>query len=151
MENTGLWVTLIIIVFVLGSIFNLRTSPREKALGELRDKARKMGLNPRLVPAPDWLKLEKNGNYAKMIAYYSLIVVEGTFPLMRALVDGQHLNVVHGQEIYQGYPIELKGIYGVEMQANHVSIYWDESVDLKAEQLTAIQQFLTQLSQISAK
>ena len=52
MENTGIWVAVIIIIFVMGSIFGLRVSPREKALGIMRDKARKMGLHPRLVVAP---------------------------------------------------------------------------------------------------
>ena len=52
MEHLGLWVAIIIVVFVLGSIFGLRVSPREKALGLMRDKARKIGLHPRLVPAP---------------------------------------------------------------------------------------------------
>ena len=30
MENTGIWVAVVIIVFVLGSIFGLRVSPRER-------------------------------------------------------------------------------------------------------------------------
>ena len=37
MENTGIWVALAIIIFVLGSIFGLRVSPREKALGLMRE------------------------------------------------------------------------------------------------------------------
>ena len=57
MEHTGIWVAVIIVVFVLGSIFGLRVSPREKALGLMREKARKMGLHPRLVAAPDWTKI----------------------------------------------------------------------------------------------
>ncbi|MFW1812938.1 ammonium transporter, partial [Acinetobacter ursingii] len=43
MEHLGFWVTIIIVVFVLGSIFGLRVSPREKSLGLMRYKARKMG------------------------------------------------------------------------------------------------------------
>ncbi len=49
MDNIGIWVTVIIVLFVLGSIFGLRVSPREKALGIMRDKARKMGLHPRVI------------------------------------------------------------------------------------------------------
>ena len=45
MEHTGLWVALVITVFILGSIFGLRVGPREKALGLMREKARKMGLH----------------------------------------------------------------------------------------------------------
>ena len=73
MENAGLWITILIVVFVLGSIFGLRVSPREKALGEMRDKARKMGLHPRLVAAPDWTKVPKaTESRASMVAYYSI-------------------------------------------------------------------------------
>ena len=73
MENTGIWVVGFIILFILGSIFGLRVSPREKALGEMRDKARKMGLHPRLVAAPDWTKIPMaSENRASMVAYYSV-------------------------------------------------------------------------------
>ena len=43
MSNIGIWITVAIVLFVLGSIFGLRVSPREKALGLMRDQARKMG------------------------------------------------------------------------------------------------------------
>ena len=56
MENVGIWVAIVIIVFVFGSIVGLRVSPREKALGLMREKARKIGLHPRLVAAPARLK-----------------------------------------------------------------------------------------------
>jgi len=45
MENVGIWVAIVIIVFVFGSIVGLRVSPREKALGLMREKARKIGLH----------------------------------------------------------------------------------------------------------
>ncbi len=59
MENTGIWITVFIVVFVLGSIFGLRVNPREKALGIMRDKARKMSLHPRLVAST---RVDKNPN-----------------------------------------------------------------------------------------
>ncbi|MFO1416468.1 MAG: ammonium transporter, partial [Acinetobacter sp.] len=31
MSNIGIWITVAIVLFVLGSIFGLRVSPREKA------------------------------------------------------------------------------------------------------------------------
>ena len=95
MEHLGLWVTIIIVVFVLGSIFGLRVSPREKALGLMRDKARKMGLHPRLVAAPEWTKIPKaTENRASMVAYYSVLIPEARLPLMRARVVDGHLNVI---------------------------------------------------------
>ena len=42
MDNVGIWVTVVIVIFVLGSIFGLRVNPREKALGIMREKARKI-------------------------------------------------------------------------------------------------------------
>jgi uncharacterized membrane protein len=57
MSNVGIWITVAIVLFVLGSIFGLRVSPREKALGLMRDQARKMGLHPRLIVAPEWTKI----------------------------------------------------------------------------------------------
>ncbi|WLF83829.1 ammonium transporter [Moraxella sp. ZY210820] len=146
MENTGLWVTIIIVLFVLGSIFNLRTSPRDKALAQLRENARKMGLNPRLVAAPDWLKLEKNGQYAPMIAYYHVMIADGKLPLMRALIEQQQLKVVMGDARYQHMTINLNGLYGIEMQANTVAVYWDESADLHGNYLVDLKAFLQQLA-----
>ena len=99
MENTGIWVALAIIIFVLGSIFGLRVSPREKALGLMREKARKMGLHPRLVAAPDWTKIPMaTESRASMVAYYSVLIPEARLPLMRARVVDQQLELVHGEE-----------------------------------------------------
>lgn len=149
MENSGLWITIIIIVFVLGSILNFRTSPRDKALAKLREDARKMGLNPRLVPAPDWLKLPKNGQYAPMVAYYHIIISDGALPLMRAKVENQQLNIILGDNRYQHQAVNVQGIYAVEMQANSVAVYWDESQDLHGEHLAELKTFLQNLAQLA--
>lgn len=148
MENTGIWVAVAIIIFVMGSIFGLRVSPREKALGLMREKARKMGLHPRLVVAPDWTKIPKaTESRASMVAYYSVLIADARLPLMRALVTDQKLNVLHGGEKFQGLPIALKGIYAIDMQANCVGIYWDEEADLRATQLDEMKAFLHGLAE----
>ncbi|MDO4223719.1 MAG: ammonium transporter [Acinetobacter sp.] len=147
MDNMGLWVSAIVVLFILGSIFSFRTSPRDKALANLREKARKLGLNPRLVPAPEWLGLEKQGNYAPMVAYYSVMIKDGRLALMRAKVQNQQLHVVVGDERWQHHAFQVVGAYAVEMQANAVSVYWDESQDLKAEHLEQMKQALLTLSQ----
>ncbi|MBL8321945.1 MAG: ammonium transporter, partial [Acinetobacter sp.] len=106
MENTGIWVAVIIIVFVLGSILGLRVSPREKALGIMRDKARKMGLHPRLVAAPDWTKIPMaSEKRASMVAYYSVLLPDARLPLMRARVADQKLQLVHGDGKFKDFPI----------------------------------------------
>ncbi|OTG67412.1 ammonium transporter [Acinetobacter silvestris] len=149
MEHTGTWVAVIIIVFVLGSIFGLRVSPREKALGLMREKARKMGLHPRLVVAPDWtgvpLATEKR---ASMVAYYSVLLPTARLPLMRARVENQTLQIIQGDEKFKDFPIALKGIYAIDMQANCVGLYWDEESDLRATQLEDMKAYLHSLAEI---
>lgn len=148
MENAGLWITVIIVVFVIGSVFGLRVSPREKALGVLREKARKMGLHPRLVVAPDWTAVPKaTQDRASMIAYYSVLVPAGRLPLMRAKIENQKTQVVYGDEKFNDLPIALQGIYAIDMQANCVGIYWDEHCDLKANQLDEMKAFLLSLAE----
>ena len=147
MENAGIWISIIIVAFLLGTILNFRTSPKDKALANIREKARKMGLNPRLIPAPEWLGLAKNGTYAQMVAYYSVIIPEGKFALMRAVVNNQTLNVQVGNEKFQNYPVAITGAFAVEMQANSVSLYWDELADKNNNQLENVKQFLMQLAE----
>ena len=121
MENTGIWVVGFIIFFVLGSILGLRVSPREKALGLMREKARKMGLHPRLVVAPDWTKIPRaSESRASMVAYYSVLLPNARLPLMRARVVDQKLQLVHGDDKFKDLPVVLKGIYAIDMQANCV-------------------------------
>lgn len=149
MENTGIWVAVIIIIFVMGSIFGLRVSPREKALGIMRDKARKMGLHPRLVVAPDWTKIPKaTESRASMVAYYSVLMPEARLPLMRARVVDNKFEIVQGDEKFKDFPIALKGIYAIDMQANCVGLYWDEHADLRAAQLNDIKALLHALAEL---
>ena len=149
MENAGLWITILIVVFILGSIFGLRVSPREKALGIMRDKARKIGLHPRLIAAPDWTKIPKaTENRASMVAYYSVIIPEGRLLLMRARVKKQKLHVVEGDQKFNDFPIALKGIYAIDMQSNCVGLYWNEESDLMATQLDDMKEFLIKLAEI---
>lgn len=149
MENTGIWVIGFIILFVLGSILGLRVSPREKALGMMREKARKMGLHPRLVAAPDWTKIPMaSSSRASMVAYYSVLIPDVRLPLMRARVEDQKLKVVQGNDKFNALPIALKGIYAIDMQANCVGLYWDEESDLRATQLDDIKTYLQSLAEL---
>lgn len=148
MDQTAFWVIGLIILFVLGSIFGLKVSPREKALGMLRDKARKMSLHPRLVPAPDWAEVPKaSETRAAMVAYYSILIPEGRLPLFRAVINEQKVKVKVGNETLGGQSLALKGIYAIDMQANCVGIYWDEAADYAGEQLEDMKQYLIELAQ----
>ena len=149
MENTGIWVVGFIIFFVLGSILGLRVSPREKALGLMREKARKMGLHPRLVVAPDWTKIPRaSESRASMVAYYSVLLPNARLPLMRARVVDQKLQLVHGDDKFKDLPVVLKGIYAIDMQANCVGLYWAEESDLRATQLDDIKAYLHSLAEL---
>ena len=149
MEHTGLWVALVITVFILGSIFGLRVGPREKALGLMREKARKMGLHPRLVVAPDWTKVPMaTESRASMVAYYSVLIPDARLALMRARVEDEKLQLIQGDEKFKDFPIALKGIYAIDMQANYVGIYWDEESDLKASQLDDMKAYLLHSAEI---
>ena len=149
MENTGIWVIGFIILFVLGSILGLRVSPREKALGIMREKARKMGLHPRLVAAPDWTKIPMaSEKRASMVAYYSVLIPDARLPLMRARVEDQKLKLVQGDDKFNDLPIALKGIYAIDMQANCVGLYWEEASDLRATQLDDMKTYLKSLAEL---
>jgi len=121
MSNVGIWITVAIVLFVLGSIFGLRVSPREKALGMMRDQARKMGLHPRLIVAPEWTKVPMaSEKRASMVAYYSVLIPDARLALMLArAVDGK-LQVVQGDQKFNDLPIALQGVYAIDMQANCV-------------------------------
>lgn len=145
-----LWLILgAIFLFVFGSILGLRVSPREKLLGELRENARKIGLHPRLLPAPEWTKIPKaSETRASMVAYYSLLIPEGKFALMQAIVDEKkQLNVLIGNPKFAGMNVPLNGVYAVDMQANCIGVYWDETADFRGEQLAEMKAFLEQLAQ----
>ena len=149
MDNMGIWVTVIIVLFVLGSIFGLRVSPREKALGIMRDKARKMGLHPRVIVAPEWthvpMATEKR---ASMVAHYSVLIPDARLPLMRARVEEQKLKLIQGDAKFNDFSIALKGIYAIDMQANCVGLYWDEESDLRATQLEDMKAYLLSLADL---
>lgn len=147
MEHAGIWVTVFIVLFVLGSVLGLKVSPREKALGLMREKARKMGLHPRIVPAPAWTKIPKaTEDRASMVPYYSMLIPDGRLALLQAIVEEGQLKVVQGEQKFNGTTLALKGIYAIDMQSNSVGLYWDEESDLRATQLDAIKNFLLALA-----
>jgi hypothetical protein len=148
MSHTAIWVIGLIILFVLGSLLGLRISPREKALGQLRERARKMGLHPRLVPAPHWTgHLATNGQLGGMVAYYHLVVPQGQLPLVQAKIVDQRLQVVHGSSIVQGEMFDIVGAQAIDMQANSIGVYWDEEADLHGSSLEHMKTALTSLTQ----
>jgi hypothetical protein len=47
----------------------------------MRDQARKMGLHPRLIVAPEWTKIPMaSEKRASMVAYYSVLIPDARLP-----------------------------------------------------------------------
>ena len=131
----------------------LRPSPRERLRGQLRDRAKKMGLNPRLVAAPTWLGMHADPSGAKaprtggMLAFYHLVLPDAELPLMQAkIVDGR-LRVIQGARAYHDRPFVLLGAIAIEMQANCIGLYWDEETDIRGERLDALKAAMLEFAQ----
>lgn len=152
MSSTAIWIIVAIVLFILGNLFGLRLNPREKALGQLREQARKLGLQPRLVPMPDWVRQAHPDARAHsgLVAYYHLIVPNGQLPWIQATVTAGQLHLQRGHLEWQGHSFVLDGAYAIELQANSAGVYWDESRDLSGQHLTALRDQLLALAQQAA-
>lgn len=119
------WVMAAVVIFVLGQWLMIRPSPYEQKLLKLREAARKMGLQPRLVPQPDWLKTERK----TLVACYSLIVPTAKIAYFRAerKTDGSW-RIAVGADCLAGIalPDEAQHLLAVEGQANSISFFWRE-------------------------
>ncbi len=136
--TTGYLVIGVVAVFRLGTFMSARISPRERLQGELREKARKIGLLPRLIAAPQWIHhLNYQGKPGGMVAYYSVVLPDATHALVQALIVEGALQVVKGDEGLQGYVLagNLKGIIAIEIQSNSAGFFWEEEADVHGEQL----------------
>jgi hypothetical protein len=124
------WILLLVFAFVGGQMLMLRPNQREKAELLLRETARKMGLQPRLIPHPEWLKTESK----QFIAYYSIVVPTAKLPYTRAerQVDGSWLTVVGADLLHKApIPDAAKYLIAIEAQANSVSFYWREEAGIE--------------------
>jgi hypothetical protein len=145
MSNTGFWIILVVIVFIFGSFMSVRISPREKALGEMRDRARKLGFLPRLMAAPAWIQHKTSaGKAGGMVAYYSVVLPQSMHAHMQARVVDGRLKVEKGVSVLQDVAVDprLKGIQAIDVQSNSAGFYWDEEVDLHGEQLETMKSVL---------
>lgn len=148
--SVGVWITLGIFLFFLGSLMALQPSAKQKALGKLREAGRKMQLNPRLVACPDWLVNARGEKGKGMVALYGLVLPDAKLPLMNALVIDEVMEIVKGNQVLVDMPCTIPGALGVTMQANFIGLYWDEQLDnrqkntpqLHAEKLTYIKESL---------
>ena len=122
------WIILLVAVFVGGQWAMMRPNPREQRVMHLRDAARKMGLQPKLVPPPEWFKTESR----QFIACYSLIVPTAKLPYSRAerQADGTWKTITGNDLLVKAaLPSQADLLLAIEAQANSISFYWQEEAE----------------------
>lgn len=86
----GMWIAIIIVLFVLGSMMTLKPSGIDQRVDKLRMAARRLQLNPKLVPCPDWVKGRDNEYGRGMLGQYGLVLENAKMPHNRyQVVSGQ--------------------------------------------------------------
>ncbi|UNU73972.1 hypothetical protein LU293_03515 [Moraxella nasovis] len=136
MDNQTIAIIIVLIVagFILGSIFGAKPRAYEVRVADLRLIARKMQLNPRLVPAADWLQPVRTG----MIAQYSVVNDSWRLPLRRFLcVNGQWQALMGDDMATDDIMPILKELslseigklsFGLQAKSNGIVFYWHDSL-----------------------
>lgn len=149
----GLWINIGIVLFVVGSIMALKPSGVEQRLDKLRMTARQLGLTPKLVACPDWLRGQDNELGKGMVGQYGLLLPDANLPHSRYhningqwrplidnhVVDSQDTkSTAHRQRLFalDKTAIELpdaiaKHSKGLETKANQIVLYWQDSAYVK--------------------
>ena len=133
--TTFLIVLFFVVAFVVGQVSLLRPSRRETRLMALRAEARKMGLHARLLAPPEWYRGERP--IGGLLACYSLMTEEGRgLPYFRAdrLSDGDWIVRAGDKAVFAALarPAEAEALTAIEAQANAVSLWWHETLDVDA-------------------
>lgn len=151
-----MWVAIAIGLFVLGSIMALKPSAIDVRLDKLRMTARRLGLNPKLIACPDWIR-GQNDEFGKgMIGQYCLImddmkftethyrVINGKLKLedisassadsSRSTLVNQSgsLPIVSSVLNLQDQPVTLPAhmvplVKGVYLKANSLVVFWQDT------------------------
>lgn len=158
--NTGLIITIIIIIFIVGSIMGLKPSARDTRLDRLRMTARKIGLQPKLVACPNWISRDEATNNGKgMIAQYGIIIDHATLtPCDYQIIDGHWrpytgnhpANFALDNFSVKNQPLELPPsitpfVKGMSFKANFACIYWLENIGIGKQTLETTENDLIQL------
>lgn len=144
--STGLIITIIIIIFIVGSIMGLKPSARDTRLDSLRMTARKVGLQPKIVPTPDWISIDNDLTQKGkgMIAQYGLVIDGASMvPCDYQIIDGQwRPYTAHHPANFalDNQPIDLPpsiapSVKGMSFKANFVCLYWQENIGLGKQTL----------------
>jgi hypothetical protein len=151
--STFLIVLLVVVAFVVGQMTMLRPSARDSRLMALRAEARRLGMSARLLPPPEWYRGERPTG--GLLACYSLVDADQDkgFPYFRAerLADGEWW-VRSGEKRLLAeltLPEAASALIAIEAQANAVSLWWTESLDVSA--ISSLLQILQDLRGKAAK
>ncbi|MDE4454936.1 hypothetical protein [Psychrobacter sp. DAB_AL62B] len=86
----GMWIAILIVLFVLGSMMALKPNGIDQRLDKLRMTARRLQLNPKLISCPDWIKGKDNEYGRGMMGQYCLVLEDTQLPYTRyQVIDGQ--------------------------------------------------------------
>ncbi len=143
----GLWITLVIVLFVLGSVMALKPNGVDIRLDKVRMTAKQLSLHPQLLACPEWLRGE-SGEFGKgMIAKYAVVIDNMTLPHARYQVvkdkgvpQLRPLSMTQDKSVVNPTPtdfsldkqeVELPTsiqplVKALEIRANSISIYWDD-------------------------
>ncbi|WP_259365023.1 hypothetical protein [Psychrobacter sp. GP33] len=137
----GIWIAVAIVLFVLGSMMALKPSGIDQRLDRLRMTARRLGLNPKLVACPDWVK-GKDHEYGRgMLGQYGLVLDNVQMPHSRyQAIDGQwrpdtsltDSNQTMPSSFYlDKTPLKLPAsiepfVKALLIKANSIVIYWED-------------------------
>ncbi len=131
----GVLVVVVALFFVLGNIMSLKPKISEVRIGEMRLFARKIGLHPKLVAMPNWLKSVSTescagqANSHHMIAQYAVIDDKWRLPAKRLLWTGQTWQTEEGLSVPspclppKSFCAHLNGL---TTKANSVILYWQD-------------------------
>lgn len=86
----GIWIAILIVLFVLGSMMALKPNGIDQRLDKLRMTARRLQLNPKLVTCPEWIPGRDDEFGRGMMGQYCLVLEDVQLPHTRyRVIDGQ--------------------------------------------------------------
>lgn len=136
----GIWISVAIGLFVLGSIMALKPSGREVRLDNIRTTARELGLQPKLVACPDWLVGKNNEKGKGMMAQYGLVLSDAQLlPNEFIVLDGLFRHHEGGFALDK-QPLDLPDTIantttGLMTKANFIALFWQEDINTSATDL----------------
>lgn len=125
------WILLLVFAFVGGQMMMLRPNKREKAELLLRNTAKKLNIQPHLVPPPKWLKTDRK----QFVACYNVIIPTAKMAYWRAEKQADNSwQTVAGDDFISKQPIPTIAsvVLAIEGQANSISFYWYEEAGIEA-------------------